>query len=165
MAEVSIERLHEVFRLDQATGRVFWRIKKANHIQAGDEAGAADGRGYRDVRVDGNRFYMHRVVFAMANGRWPVGDVDHANRDKTDNRPANLREATRGQNMHNTGPLRCNKSGMKGVYWDKTTGKWRARIKVNNRPICLGRYDDLETAGYAYMSAALKFCGEFGVAP
>lgn len=161
MGDISIQRLREVFRLEPETGRLFWRVKKANHIAAGDEAGAAHGSGYREVRLDGKRLYTHRIIFALTNGRWPIGDVDHANRDKTDNRPENLREATRTQNIQNAGLSRANRSGVKGVHWCKFTGKWRARIRLNDRHVCLGRYDDIETAGYAYMSAALKAHGQF----
>lgn len=161
MAEVSIARLHEVFRLDADTGRLFWRVRKAPHVPAGSEAGAEDGRGYRDVRVDGKRFYVHRIVFAMAYGRWPQGDTDHINMDKTDNRPENLREATRTQNIANMGLSRANTSGVKGVHWCSFTGKWRASIRVGKRTIRLGRFDDLEEAGRVYAAAALKYHGEF----
>ncbi|MFW3807799.1 HNH endonuclease signature motif containing protein, partial [Klebsiella pneumoniae] len=55
----------------------------------------------------------------MHYGEWPVGDVDHINMDKTDNRISNLRLARRRDNMNNLTATKSNKSGFIGVYWAK----------------------------------------------
>lgn len=56
--------------------------------------------------------YFHRLV--MGN---PNEEVDHINRDSTDNRKENLRLSFRQQQVTNTN-LRCdNTSGIKGVYY------------------------------------------------
>lgn len=43
----------------------------------------------------------HRVAFALMEGRWPNGDIDHINGNRSDNRWSNLRECSRSENLHN----------------------------------------------------------------
>ena len=47
------------------------------------------------------------------------------------------------------------KSKYRGVSWDKSLCKWRARIMVNGKRISLGVYDDIEEAAEAYDLKAL----------
>jgi hypothetical protein len=54
-----------------------------------------------------------------------------------------------------------NTSGVRGVHWYASKGKWRARIKVNNKYIELGLFNDLESAARVREAAALKYYGEF----
>ena len=85
---------------------------------------------------------MHREI-----NKTPQGfDTDHINRNKLDNRRANLRTVTRSKNMINVGLRVNNKSGYIGVYWDKFTNKWRAEIKINYKKITLGRFINIKEA-------------------
>jgi hypothetical protein len=56
----------------------------------------------------------NRVIFYLMAGRWPAAGmmIDHVNRDVTDSRWANLREATPSQNARNADYRirRCNGS-------------------------------------------------------
>lgn len=59
---------------------------------------------------------MHDAIYG------PVPDgkmVDHRSKDSLDNRRSNLRDATKGENMWNSGKRRNNTSGYKGVTWSK----------------------------------------------
>jgi len=51
------------------------------------------------------------------------------------------------------------KSKYRGVSWDKSLNKWRARIMVNGKRISLGVYDDIEEAAEVYDLQALKSLG------
>lgn len=68
--------------------------------------GSVNSRGYMHTtcRVDGKRVWrnVHRVVWEVHNGPVPEGlEIDHINRDKTDNRISNLRAVTHAANMKN----------------------------------------------------------------
>lgn len=90
-----------------------------------------------------------------------MGDIDHINGVKTDNRLSNLRLASRSQNMANTGLRSTNKSGVKGVCWDKQSGRWDARIWKDGVAHRIGYFDDLDQAKVAYDAAASRLFGEF----
>ena len=41
-----------------------------------------------------------------------------------------------------------NTSGVKGVYWNKDAGKWKARIAVDRQDKHLGYFEDILEAAY-----------------
>jgi hypothetical protein len=63
----------------------------------------------------------------------PKGDLDHINRDPSDNRFCNLREATPKQNGANTRVPASSTSGANGVCWHKLARKWQVSIRVNDK--------------------------------
>ncbi len=86
---------------------------------------------------------------------------DHINGNKLDNRRENLRVCTLAENNRNRTIYKNNKSGFKGVYWSRADKKWRAQIKINNRMIYLGIFDDLLEAALTYDEAAVRYHGKF----
>jgi hypothetical protein len=86
-------------------------------------------------------------------GTFPPDETDHINRDKTDNRFANLRAVTKSENQHNTNLKITNTSGYKGVHYCKTNKKWRAQIMLNNVHKNIGRFSTPEEASAAYLAA------------
>ena len=88
--------------------------------------------------------------------------VDHGNGDGLDNRRNNLRLATHAQNTHNRRKTRSKTSSkFIGVYFDKQTGRWAAKIKNHEKYIWLGRFDNEVDAARAYDKSAQKYRGEF----
>lgn len=84
------------------------------------------GYAYRQKRIAGRKrrqFYMHRVVLELADLNLSGLQVDHRNRRKLDNRRRNLRPCTNLQNQGNRSKRRSNKTGHKGVYYNKRLRK------------------------------------------
>ena len=54
-----------------------------------------------------------------------------------------------------------NTSGVKGVYYDKRSGKWRARLKFKGKLMNFGSFDNFEDAVKARKNAELEYFGEF----
>lgn len=54
-----------------------------------------------------------------------------------------------------------NKSGVRGVSWDRKRRKWYASIRVSNKTKALGRYDDIDEASAAYQAAVKRHRGHF----
>jgi len=131
-----------------------------NRWKAARVVGTTLKNGYRIIISKGNRVLAHRAIWVMVYGINPNCDIDHINGDRSDNRLANLRLATRGQNNINSLKQHNNTSGYKGAYYDKRRGYWNAEIWVNNRKKYLGKFPTAEEAGLAYLEAAKKYFGE-----
>ena len=93
---------------------------------------------------------MHRVIMDPPKGMC----VDHANRDKLDNRRSNLRIVTYGQNVLNAKIRSDNKSGVRGVFWSKQAHKWSAQIGRDGKQHHLGFFTEKCQAVAAYQDAA-----------
>jgi hypothetical protein len=106
------------------------------------------------------RIWMHREIIHI-----PKKMVcDHINRNSLDNRKANLRPATVSQNLCNRTKTRTKtRSKYKGLEWDKTQRKWKARIQLNNKKIHLGSFANEIDAAKAYDRAARKYHGVFAL--
>lgn len=124
----------------------------------GRVTGTRNKSGYLVVRVRGTTYYAHRLAWLLTYGEWPSA-IDHINMDKADNRLANLRLATKSENLANQRGRA--KSGFKGV-WRRQRGKpWAASIRKNRKTYHLGTYDTREQASEAYRAAAASMHGEF----
>ena len=116
------------------------------------------GREYVVGKIKGNKAVrLHR--FIMTYNKNNNSEIDHINRDKLDNRKENLRFVTRRQNMLNTGIPINNTSGTKGIYLDKRTNKWDARITIHKKPLFLGSFKDKENAIKTRQNAEIIFGG------
>ena len=177
--QISIETLRGLVRLDPDTGRLFWiergvewfsdtPRRTATHSCAwwnsrfsNKEAFYSDVSDYGTGKIFGRRYYRHVVIFALTHGRWPAGYVDHKDRDRGNDRPYNLREATRRQNNQNV-PGRGEASSLKGVSWKKQNQKWCARCSdPTGKRHHLGYFSEVVDAARAYDRAALAWHGEF----
>lgn len=59
--------------------------------------------GYVRKRYAGKLWYLHRLVWTLANGAIPTGlEVDHIDGNRANNELSNLRLATRYQNAQNS---------------------------------------------------------------
>ena len=63
--------------------------------------------------------------------------VDHIDNNRQNNNLINLRFATHSQNSQNQPMSKRNKSGTKGVCWNKKTNKWTAQKTIDGKKIIL----------------------------
>jgi hypothetical protein len=121
---IPVDYLRECFVLDEATGDLYWRERPRSHFatdrgfacfssqQAGKRADLDTYplNGYRRVRITvaGKKFALsaHRVVYAIFHGRHPEREIDHIDRCRVNNAPANLRDVCRLENMRNSSGYR-----------------------------------------------------------
>lgn len=139
--------IEELLSYDSHTGEFRWKVKPARRIAVGSIAGCMDSKGYWQVKVLGRRYLAHRLAWEMFHGIAPVGEIDHRNGIKTDNRIANLRIALPAQNMANHGLSRVNTSGFKGVS-RLPSGSWVGRLshayKRYSTPACASAEEAFE---------------------
>lgn len=151
---LTAERVRELFDLDKGSGMLIWK-------KTGVVGGYVTRDGYRDITVDGRAYRAHRLVWLYVTGDWPVGQIDHINGVRADNRYVNLRDVSQMQNAKNMKRPVSNTSGFKGVSWHKRSGKWQAVIACNKKQNHLGLFLTPEDAYAAYCEAALRLHGEF----
>jgi hypothetical protein len=114
---------------------------------------------YHSVYNNGKNksLHLHREIMDT-----PKGMVcDHINGDTFDNRKCNLRNCTDIENHMNIRKTNRNKSGFKGVCWNKRAKKWEVTISINNKNKYLGLYLDKTVAHNTYRKAALKYHKEY----
>lgn len=157
---LDVNNIFKYLDYNPETGIFVWKVKtKTNNI--GGVAGNTNWRGYTSIWINGLQYYAHRLAWAFCHGSFPCGDIDHINENKSDNRIANIRIASRSENMFNRGKNKNNTSGIKGVTFCKATRRWRAQITIDRKSVNIGRFKTKEEAASAYMEKAQQFRGEF----
>ncbi len=117
------------------------------------------GYAARDDFSSGKRkmVYMHRFIMDPPEGMV----IDHINGKKHDNRKENLRICTHRQNSWNAKKRTDNKSGYRGVSWDKSKQKWGVRLKVGNLYKFGGYFTNKIEASKRYGELVEKYRDEF----
>lgn len=118
-----------------------------------------DANGYLIGLVNGKNTFLHRYITNCPKNMIP--DHIHGVESIHDNRKSNLRIVTPSQNNMNQKMRLDNKSGVRGVYWDKVEQKWRAEISINGKKKHLGRFDDFEEAVRIRKEMEEKYFGEY----
>lgn len=101
---------------------------------SGKPVGYKKSSGYWNIHVSVNNkshhLLAHRVIWELTYGEIPSGmQIDHINRDRSDNRIENLRLVTMTENMHNKGDYATNTTGHKYVMYRKDRNAYIFRIK------------------------------------
>lgn len=138
-------------------GKLFWNKSDLRRVKKGQEASIKRPDGYLRVGFKGELLYVHRVVFYLHHGRWPKDgfEIDHINRDRSDNRIENLREVTRQQNAANRDLPSGRNFKDKGIYWVEDRQKYRVRLKLNGIFKHFGYFKELKDAEKARNEAVI----------
>lgn len=122
--------LRNLIEYDPETGLWRWRDRSPlppyNRRASDWFIGMQTGHGYLTIRIDGKKYLAHRLAWFYVYGDFPTA-LDHANRNRSDNRLANLRIASCAENAINAKVRSTNKSGTTGVRQSRS-GNWTAYI-------------------------------------
>lgn len=133
---------------DKIKNYAWYRDKKNGYIKAPVSFFA---------KINQRNIYLHRLVMNASAEK----EIDHINRKRCDCRKNNLRLATSGENKRNKTMSSKNKYGFIGIRLESRRSKWTARIKINNKEIYLGTFENKEDAIKARLEAEAKYFGEF----
>lgn len=143
-----VEHLH----YDGASGVFTWKKSPTPRIPAGSVAGSISDKSYLVIVCMGRLLQAHRIAWLLTHGKWPLGDIDHINGNRTDNRIANLRDVTRSVNQQNLkGARRDNTTGHLGVKRARN-GRFEARINLHGRYVHIGTFPTAAEAHAAYLT-------------
>jgi len=139
----STKELRDVF--DYVDGCLYWKIKPCMAISIGDKAGTNKGaEGYARVMYKRSTYLIHRIVWVWhGNSLNENLEIDHINRNRSDNRIENLRQVSKAKNLENQkGNMVCYCPSI------KSKKKWKAYTKQTstNRQVHLGYYETKEDA-------------------
>ena len=87
--------------------------------------------GYYSISITSKHYGLHRVCYYAHNAEWDIYDtsnnneIDHIDRDKSNNHISNLREATHSQNMEN--------NNRKGYSYSKRGKVWTAEVRKEGK--------------------------------
>ena len=88
--------------LDYTNGCLYWKSSRGRHSKAGDRAGSKQPNGYRKICVSKKMYQEHRIIWMWHYGEIPENmEVDHIDRDPSNNKIENLRILDRSRNCLN----------------------------------------------------------------
>jgi hypothetical protein len=139
---VSAEWLREAVSYDPATG---------DFARCGKRVGWVDENGYVKIQLGSLKRRAHRLAWLFVHGEEALGQIDHINGDKSDNRIENLRVVTNQENQQNVKHARANsKTGILGVV--RVGRRFGAYIWHNGGQRYIGAFDSTEQASQAYFT-------------
>lgn len=151
--QLTADRLRSLLTYNPETGEMRWIV--SGHGRRTDrQCGFVCRFGYAKTKVDGRAYFNHRLAWLFVYGAFPLGDIDHIDGDKLNNRISNLRDVDRSTNLENQRkPWKKNKAMLLGVSSHGSKGRFQAQIQVRGIKTYLGLYDTPELAHSAYLSA------------
>lgn len=132
------ERLRALLDYNPDSGVFTWKTDRNNNAKQGSVAGCVSkGNNYVSIYVDGKQYSGHRLAWLWVYGYFPK-ELDHINRNRSDNRICNLRSVSRQQNVLNR---EC-----KNYYYNKSAKKWIVELVREGTYKYVGCYDSEEEA-------------------
>lgn len=156
------ERLANLLDYCDVTGYLTWKALPSSRVRfsVGDRAGTGDSDGYLRFYLDGNVLKVHRVVWFLHHKKWPVGDTDHKDGNRTNNLIGNLRDISHQENMENRAKANSNNrlgsTAVPGVGYIPSKNVYQVRISKGGKSIHCKVYRTLEEANKAATEARGK---------
>lgn len=157
---LTADEVRRLLSYDPETGSLHWKDHK-RRCYIGKPAGYVSKDSYAKVKIRARIYMAHRLIWLIMTGEWPKEQIDHRDLNRSNNRWANLREATRAQNGYNREVFSTTATKLKGAYKAPFGSGYVAAIRVNKKLKRIGLFRTPEEAHAAYCVAAQKFAGEF----
>ena len=119
--------------------------KDGRILRNGEDRSTVTHQGYRQLYVDGKCYLLHRLVFFYHHGYWPKV-VDHIDGDRQNNRIENLQDCSMSENIAKAKLFKTNKTGHKGVSFNKKSVKYESYIWRDYKRYYLGLHKTAEEA-------------------
>jgi hypothetical protein len=113
---------------------------------------------YAVAHIKGRTVRMHRLILKVIDRKVIV---DHKDHNGLNNQKSNLRIATSQQNQFNMRPFNSNKTGFKGVSYNKKDKRYAVFLGVNNKHRFFGNFSTAVEAAKKYNELARQYHGEF----
>ncbi len=138
--------LLDLLTYDPETGKLYNKVSRVN-APAGKEAGGVSN-GYRVVRVEGELYRAHLIIWKMVYGTDPGGYLKHLDFDKLNNRLDNLvlpNEVPKAQNDNKPKELPSTAQLKELFDYNQATGELICKVRTGPRSVVgkpVGGYDD-----------------------
>jgi len=146
--------MNEIFEYDETSpSGMRWKVdrytghsKTRKHISAGDVAGHWSKAGYWTVNVNNKAYYVHRVIMELHGYDIEGLEVDHRDKNRSNNKLSNLRVVPRVLNSRNITMRDDNSSGVTGVVWQESkystvaTACWQEAGRQSRKSFSVGKY-------------------------
>ena len=156
MDAISHDELLALVEYDGESGVFRRRVDGGSrNAKAGDIMGYLDQKSRRvDVRVKNKHYKAHRLAWFYVHGVWPNSEIDHIDRNPSNNAISNLRTSSREENSHNqVRPRVDNVLGVRGVCFIPSRNKFKTQIGVDGKNFHIGYFKTEAEAGDAYFAA------------
>jgi hypothetical protein len=126
-----------------------WNANQTNHI-------------YSTLPIDENnksykQIFLHRLILGIINVE--NDEVDHKDKNPLNNRKSNLEITDHQGNMLNLKTYKTNKTGIRGVSFDKRSNGWIAKLQYKKELVLFTRYGTFEEAIIARLNAEKEYFG------
>ena len=170
-----LKRLHTLFEVTNVTkfgleSGLKRKIPVANQ-KKGDVAGCLKpsdkdpDRFEWVVSIDNEKYYVARIIYKLKTKNDPKNcKIDHIDRNTLNNNITNLRldvDNLTGQN--NKEIHKNNKSGARGVSWQKSARKWKVCLKGTGKKPYLGLFECKIEAAIVYNEAVIENIPDYAV--
>lgn len=158
----SLDRLNYLFYYDAEAGSLVNKVDRGVSKAGEAPAYVSLTNRAKNMAVDGVIYLEHRLIWYMLTGRNPK-IIDHIDRDPTNNRAENLREASSSQNGANSASkAKRFLPGVKAIKGREGHKRpYMAYIGYEGKQIHLGYFETEEEAHETHKQAHLARYGEF----